>query len=312
VAAIEGVNVADTVVVVVDVTPTGLVLVSGGGQTGNAGSQLAQAVVVRLVSGSTPVAGVTVSFAAGSGGSVSGASAVTDASGQAQTRWTLGPSAGSQTLTVSSAGVPNLSVSATAVVAVRNVSFVSLTPSALSPGGSSSVVVQVRDGSGNVVVGEPVTFSSSSGGVFSPTTGATNASGQASASFSAANAGTYTLTATVTGASAQTSIIVAANNSTTASQLVKISGDGQTVRIGQAFGAPIVVEARNGAGAPVAGAFVDFGTSAGTARAVTGSDGRASILYTVSPQASPGTGTIQVTLFPNSAVAVVFTYTAIP
>jgi len=315
VVMVEGTTAADTAVVNVSLTPTGLVIVSGGGQSGAPGTQLSQPVIVRLMAGTTPVSGVAVTFAPGSGGSVSAPSVVTDANGNAQTNWTLGTATGSQLLTVGSSGVPSLTVTATAVSLVKTVSFVSLTPSAVTVGDSSIVLVQVTDAAGLPVAGETVAFSASGGSGISlvPASAVTNVSGQARTVFSSADTGTKTLTATIGGASAQAKIPVTATNaSLSATQLVKISGDAQTVQIGKTFGSPIVVEARNAAGNPVAGAFVDFGTLLGTARQVTGSDGRASVLYTVSPLATPGTGTIEVTLFPNATVKVVFTYVAVP
>lgn len=68
--------------------------ISGGGQSGVAGQQLAQPLVVQVTaSDQLGVPGVTVNFAAPAGGSVVPASAVTDANGMAQTTATM-PSSG--------------------------------------------------------------------------------------------------------------------------------------------------------------------------------------------------------------------------
>src|SRR6185503_18145659 len=91
---------ADSVTVNVTLRASALVAVSGSGQSGPAGSQLAQPLVaeVRAADG-VGVAGVTVAFAIGSGGgSVGSASAVSDANGRASTTWRLGSTVGAQTV----------------------------------------------------------------------------------------------------------------------------------------------------------------------------------------------------------------------
>lgn len=96
---------------------SGISLVSGGGQVAAAGAALARPIVVQIVDtyGNLVAGGVrSVSFTAGSGGSASPSSTSINSSGQASTTWTLGASAGSQVLTVSSAGLVSLTVTATA------------------------------------------------------------------------------------------------------------------------------------------------------------------------------------------------------
>ena len=95
-----------TAQVVVAQAPAAIVVLSGGGQEGMAGTTLAEAVVVRVDdAGGSPVAGATVTFAAAEGhGSADPAMVDTDADGLAGTTWTLGDAAGAQTLTASAAG----------------------------------------------------------------------------------------------------------------------------------------------------------------------------------------------------------------
>ena len=77
---------------------------SGDNQSGTVSKPLANPVGVQLVDGAgKAVSGVLVQFQT-TGGSVAPASIATDNSGQAQTVWTLGPTAGAQTLTASAAG----------------------------------------------------------------------------------------------------------------------------------------------------------------------------------------------------------------
>jgi Domain of unknown function (DUF4082) len=94
---------------------------SGDNQTGAAGATLSNPLVVQVKnSAGNPESGVTVNFAVTSGGgSVSSASAVTNASGQASTILTLGSIVGStqpvtNTVSATAAGVGSVTFSATA------------------------------------------------------------------------------------------------------------------------------------------------------------------------------------------------------
>ncbi len=102
-----------------DVTPASLSVTAGGGETVRVGSAVATppAVTVRNAAGS-PLSGVGVTFAVeAGGGSVTGASAVTDAGGVARVgSWTLGTTAGENRLRASVTANSGLSttISATA------------------------------------------------------------------------------------------------------------------------------------------------------------------------------------------------------
>ncbi len=97
----------DTVTVLVLPKAASIEVVSGSAQSGIAGAQLAQPLVVRArATDNLPIEGVTVQFAVtAGGGSVSAASAVTDSNGLAQVSWTLGATLGAQTVTASSTGL---------------------------------------------------------------------------------------------------------------------------------------------------------------------------------------------------------------
>jgi adhesin/invasin len=88
----------------------------GDGQTGVVASALAQQVGVLLKDGAgNPVAGASVTFAAGNGSSVAPTTVSTNASGQALTTWTMGTSAGGASMTASSGTLTPATFSATAV-----------------------------------------------------------------------------------------------------------------------------------------------------------------------------------------------------
>jgi hypothetical protein len=125
-------------------TATVLVLVSGDGQTGQAGVALLQPLIVEARDQfANPVSGLTVNFAPTTAGfgSATPSSPVTGLNGQAQTSWTLGNGGATQTLSATSgsltpvlftatnisvppavqlafAGVPGVGVGLTAVVNV--------------------------------------------------------------------------------------------------------------------------------------------------------------------------------------------------
>jgi hypothetical protein len=93
-------------------TPTHLVIVSGGGQSGDVSTSLALPLVVQALDGaSRSVAGVPVVWTVTGGGSVSAASGTTDNDGKATVTWTLSPTAGVQVVTVTSAQISTASVS---------------------------------------------------------------------------------------------------------------------------------------------------------------------------------------------------------
>jgi hypothetical protein len=90
-------------------------VVAGGGQAGEPGSALVELIQVRVTDAyGNPAAGVAVTFAADAGGSADPATGLTDASGEAATRWTLGPSLGPQGLQADATGATPALLDATA------------------------------------------------------------------------------------------------------------------------------------------------------------------------------------------------------
>jgi hypothetical protein len=84
--------------------------VSGDAQQAAPGALLTDPLVVRVVDGGgNPIPNETVTFTVrGGGGSMAPASIASGANGRAQTRWTLGPNAGLNTMAASIAGAPEL------------------------------------------------------------------------------------------------------------------------------------------------------------------------------------------------------------
>lgn len=97
--------------------PQRIEVLSGADQVGTPHAVLPHPIVVRLLDrGGRPLASRPIHFRPDSGGSVSPGTATTDAEGTARALWTLPPGTGDRALVVSSAGVPNITVGATAVV----------------------------------------------------------------------------------------------------------------------------------------------------------------------------------------------------
>src|SRR5207249_3277890 len=132
---------------------------AGNAQSATAGStvSVAPAVVVRDAN-SNPVSGVNVTFAVtGGGGSTvpaSGSVVTTDASGiAALTSWTVGTTAGANSLTATSGVLTGSPVTFTATGTAGSASTatttISASPTTVIAGGSTTITVQLQDGNGN-------------------------------------------------------------------------------------------------------------------------------------------------------------------
>jgi adhesin/invasin len=119
---------------------TSMSIHAGNNQSAQAGTSVATApaVIVRDAGGS-PVSGVVVTFSvSGGGGSISGATATTGSNGVATAgTWTLGPTAGANSLTASGAGL-SVTFSATGTTPPPNVQVVTFGDSNIDLGFSGS------------------------------------------------------------------------------------------------------------------------------------------------------------------------------
>ena len=100
-----------------DSTPSTLIIVQGTNQAVQGGKELPNAIVLRvLTSDGRPVEKVPIGFTvATGGGSVTPGSVLTDANGEARTKWVLGPTAPEQMLKAEVAGIDPVTISATAI-----------------------------------------------------------------------------------------------------------------------------------------------------------------------------------------------------
>jgi len=150
--------------------------------------------------------GATVNFSV-TEGSVSSATVITGASGFASVNWTLGPTAGTQTLTAKAFkadGTTELSGSPVTVTATANIKEAAIIE--LSSGGdqqaivgnelANSILIIVKDEEGNPFEGETVNFTVTEGSLSVPSA-ITNTNGFASVNWTLGQTeGTQTLTVT--------------------------------------------------------------------------------------------------------------------
>ena len=144
-------------------------LVSGGdGQSATATQRTSVAPAVRVTDGHFGIAVVTVTFAvAEGGGSVTPSTAVTDSTGTATTVWRMGPDAGPNRITASTAGFADVTLTATAVPLVLGgiVKVTGDNVTGFSNNFANQVpVAEVRDQFGVGIENQTVTFTVTGGG----------------------------------------------------------------------------------------------------------------------------------------------------
>src|SRR5881396_1300308 len=306
---------------------TSIAINAGNNQTATVGTAVATppSVLVRDQF-NNPVAGVPVTFAAGPGGStVSPTTPVTtNASGiAAVTSWTLGHTAGPNTLTASATGLTGspvtFSASGTAGPATQIV--LNAGNSQTAPAGTAVATppsVLVRDQFNNPVAGVAVTFAPASGsGTVNPTTPVTtDASGVAAVSaWTLGSApGTNTLTATASGLSGSPVTFTATGTAGSATQIAINGGNGQIATVGTAVATPPSVIVRDQFNNPVSGVAVTFAVASGngtvdptTAVTTNGSGIAAVTSWTLGPSA--GTNTLTATAPGLTGSPVTFTAT---
>jgi hypothetical protein len=188
---------------------TGIGVVSGCGQTGAPGAQLPQPIVARVVAADgLGVKDVAVTFTPPSGGSVSPAQALTDASGQAQTTATLGATPGPASFTLSAGGLTPATCVQTVLSQATQLAFTTQPPASSVAGALFSVAVTARDAGGNPVTSfagnVTLALGTNPGGVsFTPVTVAAVAGVATFTGLEHDKVGTgYTLSASATGLTA--------------------------------------------------------------------------------------------------------------
>jgi hypothetical protein len=267
----------------------GLSGISGDNQSGPVGTALPAPLVAKVTDGfGNPVSGVTIAWATAGGGTLSATSTQTGEDGQTSVQLTLGPTAGTQTVTASAEGLAGSPLTFTETATSGTASGVTIVSGDGQTGAAGApltamLVVKVADASGNPVNGATVTWTvTGGGGVANPATGPTDANGQAATTWTLGPIpGTNTLQASVAGVG--TATFTATGVSGAPSGLAMQTQPSATARIGVPFSRQPVIQVRDGQGNNVAQPGVSVtaaiasgaGTLGGTATRQTDAQGRA-------------------------------------
>ncbi len=217
------------------------------------------------------VPGVTVTFASTvRSGTVTGGTPVTDASGIATVgSWTLGSTAGPDTLTATAAGLtgsPVLILATGTAGAATNIARLGAASQSDTIGATLAALdsVKVTDGSGNPVSGVTVTWAAGGAGTLTPTSGTTNASGIATATrVLGSTAGVVADTAKAAGLTGSPITFTVTTNAGHATTIGLNGGDAQTDTVGATLATAYSVLVTDRGGNPVSGTTVTWGVSGG-------------------------------------------------
>jgi len=246
---------------------TQLLAIAGVGQLATVGTALLTRPAVQLkdVLGN-PVAGATVTFAvSGGGGSLTGATQLTNATGIATVgSWTLGTIAGANTLTVSAPGVTPVAFTATALAgAAASITKVAGDLQSAIVNTLVPIVPQVRivDQHGNPVPGTGVSAAVASGGgsllsaaPVSDTSGNASVGSWRLGTLVGANA----ITVSAPGLTGSPITFTATGLVDVPSQLVAFAGDGQSALVGSAVSIQPAARVSDQYGNAVGGVPVTF------------------------------------------------------
>jgi hypothetical protein len=284
--------------------PSQVTVVSGAGQQATVGTALPQPIVVEVrASDNLPVPGVSVEFAVASGGGMlSTLTAVTDANGRASTTLTLGTVAGPNTVTVTAASAPVLTVGALGVAGSATRLAMVRQPSAAAVSGvvlQTQPSVRLEDAFGNAVATPDVQVLAAASGITGLTLGGTatattDAAGVATFSnlMLVGLPGTAALTFTAGNLTSVTSTSIALS-AAAPGQILVVSGNEQgALPGGYQLPHPVVVRATDSGGNPRPGAIVTFAIESGTGFL---NDGQSTV-----QQTADANGLASVTWFTNT------------
>jgi hypothetical protein len=309
--------------------------VSGGGQSVTVNTAFAAPLVAKILDPyGNGVPGVTITFTDPATGATAifpgGATPTTDAAGQVSVPVSANTKAGGYNVSASVAGVASpISFALTNNPgAPANIVAVSGDGQSVTVNTSfaADLVANVTDAFGNPVAGITVTFAGPGNGAGITFTGSstpnTNSSGDATVSFNAnKTAGSYSVTATVTGVAMPASFNLT-NTAGAVSNLVVVSGSGQKATVATNFASPLVVQAVDAFGNPVAGETVTFAapnggsgpgaTFPGGPNSITDSAGMASVVVTANSVVGGYTATAMIAGIGNTASFILTNTTGTP
>lgn len=241
-------------------------MVNGNNQSATVGASLANPFVIEVLdSRGRPIGGQTVTWnVMQGGGSMSPATSVSNASGEARSFLQLGPTPGVNRVTASLGTLSPVEFTAMAMArAASQLGMVAGNNQEATMGSQlpQQVVVRATDATGVPVAGVSVSFAvTTGGGTVQPGVIATDANGHASATWTlGATVGTQTLSASATGTNSVS--FTATARQVTGRSLMIVSGNGQTGAVSTTLPAALVVRLLEDGGAPVSGATVLFSAS---------------------------------------------------
>ena len=268
--------------------PAAIIAVSAGNnQAASAGSPvpIAPAVIVTDINGN-PVGGIGVSFAvATGGGSITGAAPTTNAQGIAAVgSWTLGVTAGPNSLTATSGGLTGSPVTFTATGNPGNAATMALNGGSGQTGTvggtlATAISVLVTDNLANPVQGVTVSWAAANGGSVNCGAGnvpscssLTGVTGIAQANWTLGTApGTQSATGSVGGLAGSPVNFTATANVGPATAILVNAGNNQTATVNTAVATAPSVLVTDQFGNPVSGIGVTFTPTAGSGSVVGGS-----------------------------------------
>ncbi|MDN3575785.1 Ig-like domain-containing protein [Chitinimonas viridis] len=216
-------------------------------------------ITARYLNAGVPQVGKTVTFTS-TRGTISPASAITDASGSAYV-----------TAQADTAGAAVITAESGSVSSQYLVEYVSIAPnklnlqvesSTVAPRGKTAITATVRDAKNNLVKNKTVSFtlSDTTGGTLSVAKGVTDSAGQTSTTYTAGNT-TSSKDSVVITATVQDTAVTSTARLTVAGQALFVRlGTGNTIDVVSAteYGMPYTAIVTDAAGNPVANAEVTF------------------------------------------------------
>ena len=282
--------------------PAHISVIHGDGQSGRAGSVLADSVVVHVTdTKDRPVAGATVNFTfPDNDAQAAPATGTTNSDGVTWVKVTLGAPVGPVTGVAEvpvDAGFTPVRVEFTAMTLAGDANGIAAVSGDNQTGPVNSqlpapLVVRVTDESGNPIPNQPVVWSIPSnggGGSVSPTNTVTDANGEASATRTLGpTAGQQTTLATSEGLAG--SPVTFAHTATPggAAGVNKVSGDNQSAQVGTEVRDPLVVRVLDAEQNPIPNRAVTWivtagGGSVSQENTTTNAQGEASTRWTLGP-----------------------------
>jgi adhesin/invasin len=300
-------------------TPSGttIALHAGDNQAGEVSQPLADslAVIIRDA-GSTPLSGLTVTWATGvGGGSVSPTTSITGANGVARTRRVLGAAVGPHTTTATASGIGQVSFnSAARIQGASSIADATVGPLADTVLAGKTLSVIAKNENDQPVQGVVVNWLAANGGSVSAPSQATGVDGKSSVQFTyGSTPGTQNAEASVTGLPGSPVSFTLTASAGKPAFIGKLSGDNLTANVSTDVTHHVLVSDAHGN--PRAGVTIDWATASGggsiaPSQNSTGADGTAQATRTLSGSAGPHTATATAAAI-ASANQVTFTTNAI-